>query len=164
MPWLTSVALLHSALVTEKRDTLKNWTILLAILACGFSLIGTFIVRSGVLTSLHAFANDPARGIFILAFLGIVLGLSLVLYFFNSNNLEDDSSYEITSKEFMLLLNNILLTITTFAVLLGTLYPLFTSILDIGKISVGPPYFNYCLLYTSPSPRDLSTSPMASSA
>ena len=143
MPWLILTALLHSLIVSEKRGVFKSWTIFLAVLTFGLSLLGTFLVRSGVLVSVHAFANDPARGIFILAFLGIVLGLSLVLYFFNSNNLEDDSSYEITSKEFMLLLNNILLTITTFAVLLGTLYPLFTSILDIGKISVGPPYFNY---------------------
>ena len=143
MPWLAITALLHSLIVSEKRGIFISWTILLSILTFSLSLLGTFLVRSGILVSVHAFANDPERGLYILLFLTFVVGISLLLYFQRSSMLTSKKSYEISSKEFILLINNLFLTITTFAILLGTLYPLITSSLDLGKISVGAPYFNF---------------------
>jgi cytochrome c-type biogenesis protein CcmF len=142
MPWLVGTALIHSLAVTEKRSAFKNWTVLLAIMAFSLSLLGTFLVRSGVLTSVHAFATDPERGVFILAFLGVVIGLSLLLYALRAPTVGKGGYFELLSKETLLLLNNILLVVAAGAVLLGTLYPLFIDALGMGKISVGPPYFS----------------------
>ncbi len=142
MPWLVGTALIHSLAVTEKRGVFKNWTVLLAIIAFSLSLLGTFLVRSGVLTSVHAFATDPARGVFILAFLGVVIGFSLLLYAWRAPKVGKGGHFEPMSKETLLLVNNILLVVACGAVLLGTLYPLFIDALDMGKISVGPPYFS----------------------
>jgi len=143
MPWLAITALLHSLIVSEKRGIFINWSILLSILTFSLSLLGTFLVRSGILVSVHAFANDPERGLYILLFLTIIIGSSLTLYFLKSKSLIFYKEYAISSKEFLLLLNNLFLTITTFAILIGTLYPLVTSSLNLGKISVGAPYFNF---------------------
>ena len=143
MPWLVTTALIHCLAVTEKRGLFKTWTVLLALLAFSLSLLGTFLVRSGVLTSVHAFATDPSRGVFILIFLGIVIGGALMLYAWRAPMIRgSDQSYGLMSRESMLLANNILLLVALAAVLLGTLYPLILDILDKGKISVGPPYFN----------------------
>src|SRR5213082_3343026 len=142
MPWLVGTALLHSAIVVERRDTLKSWTILLAIVAFALSMLGTFLVRSGVLTSVHAFAVDPARGVFILAFLAIVIGGSLALFATRAGKVGLDGAFGMVSRESMLLANNILLIVAMASVLLGTLYPLFLDALNLGKISVGPPYFD----------------------
>jgi len=142
MPWLVGTALIHSLAVTEKRGAFKNWTVLLAIIAFSLSLLGTFLVRSGVLTSVHAFATDPTRGSFILAFLGIVIGVSLLLYAWRAPKVGKGGHFDALSKETLLLFNNILLIVTCGAVLLGTLYPLFLDALGLGKISVGPPYFS----------------------
>jgi cytochrome c-type biogenesis protein CcmF len=142
MPWLAGTALLHSAIVVEKRDALKTWTILLAILTFSMSLIGTFLVRSGVLTSVHAFATDPDRGVFILAFLVIAIGGSLALYAWRAPILKGGGLFAPISREGALVLNNLLLAAATATVLLGTLYPLFLEALGGGKVSVGPPYFN----------------------
>ncbi len=142
MPWLTGTALIHSLAVTEKRGTFRSWTVLLAIVAFGLSLLGTFLVRSGVLTSVHAFATDPARGIFILVFLAIVIGGSLVLYALRAGAVGGGAGFAPVSRESLLLANNILLIVAMASVLLGTLYPLFVDALGLGKISVGPPYFN----------------------
>ncbi len=142
MPWLVGTALLHSLAVTEKRGTFKSWTVLLAIIAFSLSLVGTFLVRSGVLTSVHAFATDPTRGIFILAFLVIVIGGSLMLYAFRAGAVGGGAGFAPVSRESMLLANNVLLIVATASVLLGTLYPLFLDALNMGKISVGPPYFD----------------------
>jgi len=142
MPWLVGTALVHSLAVTEKRGAFKNWTVLLAIMAFSLSLLGTFLVRSGVLTSVHAFATDPERGVFILAFLGVVVGLSLLLYAWRAPTVGKGGHFEAMSKETLLLLNNILLIVACGGVLLGTLYPLFIDALGMGKISVGPPYFS----------------------
>jgi cytochrome c-type biogenesis protein CcmF len=141
MPWLVGTALIHSLAVTEKRGTFKSWTVLLAILAFSLSLLGTFLVRSGVLTSVHAFATDPARGVFVLAFLVIVIGGSLALYAARAGAVGGGASFDPVSRESMLLANNILLVVAMASVLLGTLYPLFLDALNAGKISVGPPYF-----------------------
>jgi len=141
MPWLVGTALIHSLAVTEKRGVFKSWTVLLAIVAFSLSLLGTFLVRSGVLTSVHAFATDPARGVFILAFLAIVIGGSLALYAARAGAVGTGGGFEPVSRESMLLANNILLVVAMASVLLGTLYPLFIDALDLGKISVGPPYF-----------------------
>jgi len=141
MPWLVGTALIHSLAVTEKRGVFKSWTVLLAIVAFSLSLVGTFLVRSGVLTSVHAFATDPARGIFILAFLAVVIGGSLALYAARAGAVGTGGAFEPISRESMLLANNILLVVAMASVLLGTLYPLFLDALDLGKISVGPPYF-----------------------
>ena len=143
MPWLILTALIHSLIISEKRNIFLSWSIFLSILAFSLSLLGTFLVRSGILVSVHAFANDPERGIYILTFLSVIIGFSLILYMIKSNRLTDTNDFTFNSKEFVLLINNILLTIITFAILLGTLYPLIASTLDLGKISVGPPYFNY---------------------
>ena len=142
MPWIAGTALLHSAIVSEKRDALKSWTILLAILAFSLSLMGTFIVRSGVLTSVHAFATDPARGAFILAFLVIVVGGSLTLYAVRAPQMKAGGLFAPISREGALVLNNLLLSTACATVFLGTMYPLFLDALGGGKVSVGPPYFN----------------------
>src|SRR5436190_848034 len=142
MPWLVGTALIHSLAVTEKRGGFRSWTVLLAIIAFGLSLLGTFLVRSGVLTSVHAFATDPTRGIFILIFLAIVIGGSLALFAWRAPRVGLGSGFAAVSRESMLLANNVLLTIAMAAVMLGTLYPLFLDALNLGKISVGPPYFD----------------------
>lgn len=142
MPWLVGTALIHSLAASEKRGVFKAWTVLLAVLAFSLSLLGTFLVRSGVLTSVHSFAADPARGLYILMFLGVVVGGSLVLYAFRSHRLTSTATYELVSRETALLLNNVLLVVACAAVLLGTLYPLFVDALGYGKMSVGEQYFN----------------------
>lgn len=146
MPWLAGTALIHSLAVTERRGLFKSWTILLAILAFSLSLLGTFLVRSGILVSVHSFASDPARGLFILALLGVITGGSLVLYAFRAGRMETEGGFRLVSREAFLLLNNILLVVAVAAVLFGTLYPLFIDALGLGKISVGPPYFNTVFL------------------
>jgi cytochrome c-type biogenesis protein CcmF len=142
MPWLIGTALLHSVIVTEKRAAFRNWTVLLSIFAFSLSLLGTFIVRSGVLTSVHSFAADPGRGMFILLLLGIAVGGSLTLFAFRASDMKSPARFELKSRETMLLVCNILLTVACGTVLLGTLYPLLIDALNMGKISVGPPYFN----------------------
>jgi cytochrome c-type biogenesis protein CcmF len=142
MPWLVGTALIHSLAVTEKRGTFKAWTVLLAICAFSLSLMGTFLVRSGVLTSVHAFATDPRRGVFILAFLALVIGGSLVLFAARAPKVGGGGRFDAVSRETMLLANNVLLIAAAGSVLLGTLYPLFLDALNLGKISVGPPYFD----------------------
>ncbi len=141
MPWLVGTALIHSLAVTEKRGSFKNWTVLLAIIAFSLSLLGTFLVRSGVLTSVHAFATDPRRGLFILLFLAVVIGGALTLYAWRAPQVGLGGKFSMFSRESMLLINNVLLLATAGTVLLGTLYPLFLDALNLGKISVGPPYF-----------------------
>jgi cytochrome c-type biogenesis protein CcmF len=142
MPWLAGTALMHSLAVTEKRGVFKAWTVLLAILAFSLSLLGTFLVRSGVLTSVHAFAADPERGYFILVFLVMVVGGSLLLFMIRAQALKSESRFDLYSREMFLLLNNIVLICATGLVLAGTLYPILFDVLGWGKISVGPPYFN----------------------
>jgi cytochrome c-type biogenesis protein CcmF len=142
MPWLAGTALIHSLAVTEKRGAFKTWTVLLAITAFSLSLLGTFLVRSGVLSSVHAFATDPGRGVFILAFLGVVIGGSLLLYAWRAPRLMSGGGFDWFSREALLLGNNVFLIAALATVLLGTLYPLFMDALGLGKISVGPPYFN----------------------
>ena len=142
MPWLVGTALLHSVIVTEKRGAFRNWTVLLSIFAFSLSLLGTFIVRSGVLTSVHSFASDPSRGMFILLLLGLAIGGSLALFAFRASDMKSPARFELKSKETMLLICNVLLTVAAGTVLLGTLYPLLIDALNMGKISVGPPYFN----------------------
>jgi cytochrome c-type biogenesis protein CcmF len=141
MPWLVGTALMHSLSVTEKRGGFKMWTALLAILTFSLSLLGTFIVRSGVLSSVHAFATDPARGIFILGFLAVVIGGSLLLFAIRAPKVSAGGSFEMVSRESMLLANNVLLVVAAAAVLLGTIYPLVLDAMGMGKLSVGPPYF-----------------------
>ena len=142
MPWLVATALIHSLAVTEKRGSFKSWTVLLAILAFSLSLLGTFLVRSGVLSSVHAFATDPRRGLFILGFLVFVIGSSLALYAWRAPSVGLGARFEWVSRETFLLMNNVLLMAACGAVLLGTLYPLLLDALGMGKISVGPPYFD----------------------
>jgi len=142
MPWLVGTALIHSLAVTEKRGSFKNWTVLLAISAFSLSLLGTFLVRSGVLTSVHAFAADPRRGIFILIFLCVVVGGSLSLFAWRAPKVGLGGSFALLSRETLLLINNVLLVVASSSVLLGTLYPLIIDALNLGKLSVGPPYFN----------------------
>ncbi len=142
MPWLVGTALIHSLSVTEKRGGFKMWTALLAIITFSLSLLGTFIVRSGVLSSVHAFASDPSRGIFILAFLTVVIGGSLALFALRAPKVGLGGSFEPVSRESMLLANNVLLVVAAAAVLLGTLYPLVIDAMGMGKLSVGPPYFD----------------------
>ncbi len=142
MPWLVGTALIHSLAVTEKRGSFKSWTVLLAIMAFSLSLLGTFHVRSGVLSSVHAFATDPTRGVFILAFLIIVIGSSLGLYAWRAPTVGIGARFALLSRETLLLANNVLLLVACAAVLLGTLYPLLLDALGLGKISVGPPYFD----------------------
>ena len=142
LPWLISAALLHSAIVVEKREALKSWTVLLAILAFGFSLIGTFIVRSGVITSVHAFASDPTRGVFILAILGVFIGGALTLYAARAGSLQAKGVFGVVSRESALLLNNVLLAVAAFVVFLGTVWPLLAEIAFGRVLSVGPPFFD----------------------
>ena len=142
MPWLVGTALIHSLAVTEKRGAFKGWTVLLALLAFSLSLLGTFLVRSGVLTSVHAFATDPTRGVFILAFLVVVIGGSLLLYGWRGSQIRGGGGFQPLSRETLLLINNVLLVVAAGSILLGTLYPLFMDAMGLGKISVGPPYFN----------------------
>jgi cytochrome c-type biogenesis protein CcmF len=142
MPWLLSAALLHSAIVVEKRESLKSWTILLAILAFGFSLIGTFIVRSGLLTSVHAFANDPERGVFVLMILGFFTGGALILFALRAGTMEAKGVFGLVSRESALLTNNILLAVSCFVVFVGTMWPLVAEMFFDRKLSVGPPFFN----------------------
>jgi cytochrome c-type biogenesis protein CcmF len=146
MPWLVGTALMHSLAVAEKRGSFKSWTVLLAIFAFSLCLLGTFLVRSGVLTSVHAFATDPARGVFILFFLAVVVGGSLLLYAWRAPSVKGVGGFQLFSKETMLLCNNVLLVVATASVLLGTIYPLILDALGLGKISVGPPYFNSVFL------------------
>ncbi|HSB47913.1 MAG TPA: heme lyase CcmF/NrfE family subunit, partial [Burkholderiales bacterium] len=141
MPWLVGTALIHSLAVTEKRGGFKAWTVLLAILAFALSLLGTFLVRSGVLTSVHAFATDPRRGVFILAFLAIVVGGALALFAWRAQRVRGGGNFELLSRESLLLTNNVLLLAAAGSVMLGTLYPLAIDALGLGKLSVGPPYF-----------------------
>lgn len=142
MPWLVGTALVHSLAVTEKRGVFKSWTILLAILAFSLSLLGTFIVRSGVLTSVHAFATDPARGMFILVFLGVVVGGSLLLYALRIPEIRSVQGFGLFSRESLLLVNNVLFAVAAAGVLFGTLYPLLVDAIWGAKLSVGPPFFN----------------------
>ena len=142
MPWLVGTALIHSLAVTEKRGLFRSWTLLLSIVAFSLSLLGTFLVRSGVLISVHAFASDPSRGLFILAFLGVCIGGSLALYAWRGPELRTRGGFEAISRESFLVFNNVLLMVATGLILIGTLYPLFLETLRLGKISVGPPYFN----------------------
>jgi len=146
MPWLVGTALVHSLAATEKRGSFKNWTVLLAIFAFSLSLLGTFLVRSGVLTSVHAFATDPERGVFILAFLVVVIGGSLTLFAWRAPKVGLGGKFDLVSRETFLLVNNVMLVVAAGAVLLGTLYPLLLDALDMGKISVGPPYFDTVFL------------------
>ena len=142
MPWLIGTALIHSLAVTEKRGSFKSWTVLLAIGAFSLSLLGTFLVRSGVLTSVHAFATDPRRGIFILVLLALVIGSSLALFAWRAPKVALGGAFGLVSREALLLMGNVLLVVACASVLLGTLYPLLVDALGLGKISVGPPYFN----------------------
>ena len=142
MPWLVATALIHSLAVTEKRNSFKSWTVLLAIVAFSLSLLGTFLVRSGVLSSVHAFATDPSRGLFIFAFLVVVIGSSLALYAWRAPTVGLGARFALLSRESLLLSNNVMLVVACGAVLLGTLYPLALDALGLGKISVGPPYFD----------------------
>jgi len=142
MPWLVGTALMHSLAVTEKRGAFKSWTVLLAIAAFSLSLMGTFLVRSGVLTSVHAFATDPRRGIFILSFLVVVIGASLLLFAWRAPKVGLGGKFELLSRESLLLSNNVLLSVASASVFIGTLYPLFMDALGQGKLSVGPPYFH----------------------
>ncbi|MCK9213115.1 MAG: heme lyase CcmF/NrfE family subunit [Rhodoferax sp.] len=142
LPWLVGTALIHSLAVTEKRGLFRSWTIMLSLIAFSLSLLGTFLVRSGVLTSVHAFATDPKRGVFILLFLAVVVGGSLILFAARSGKVRSGGSFSLVSRETFLLVNNVLLTTAAAAVLLGTLYPLIIDALNLGKLSVGPPYFN----------------------
>lgn len=142
MPWLVGTALIHSLAVTEKRGTFRNWTVLLSIFAFSLSLLGTFLVRSGVITSVHSFAADPSRGVFILILLALTVGGSLILYAFRASNVQSFSRFALYSRETALLVCNIILVVAAVTVLLGTLYPLLIDAMGLGKISVGPPYFN----------------------
>ena len=142
MPWLLAAALLHSAIVVEKRESLKSWTILLAILAFGFSLIGTFIVRSGLLTSVHAFANDPERGVFILMIMGFFMGGALILFALRASAMEARGVFGLVSRESALVANNLLLAVSCFVVFVGTMWPLVAEMFFDRKLSVGPPFFN----------------------
>ena len=146
MPWLAGAALIHSQAVTEKRGSFGGWTLLLAIATFSLSLLGAFLVRSGVLTSVHSFAADPSRGLFILAFLAAVIGGALVLYVLRAPRLPEGRPFAPASRETLLLVNNLLLTAACAMVLLGTLYPLLADALDLGKVSVGPPYFGTLFL------------------
>ena len=146
MPWLVGTALIHSLAVTEKRGVFKSWTVLLAIAAFSLSLLGTFLVRSGVLTSVHAFATDPERGVFILAFLLVVVGGSLALFALRAPVVKSRVGFSLWSRETLLLVNNIVLVVSAAMILLGTLYPLVLDALTGAKLSVGPPYFNALFL------------------
>ncbi|MEO7935098.1 MAG: heme lyase CcmF/NrfE family subunit, partial [Dokdonella sp.] len=150
MPWLVGTALIHSQAVTEKRGSFRAWTLLLAIFAFSLSLLGTFLVRSGVLTSVHSFASDPERGLFILAFLTITVGGSLLIYALRAPKVAGGEPFAGASRETLLLVNNLLFTTAAAMVFVGTLYPLFAEAFNLGRISVGPPYFGvmFVLLMT----------------
>lgn len=141
MPWLAGTALIHSLIVTERRGAFRSWTVLLAICTFSLSILGTFLVRSGVLTSVHAFAVDPGRGLYILAFMTVIVGGSLVLYAWRAPSVGLGGGFSLLSRESLLLSNNVVLTVAAGSVLLGTLYPVVLDVLDWGKISIGPPYF-----------------------
>ena len=143
MPWLLATALVHSIAATEKRGVFRSWTLLLAILSFSLSLLGAFLVRSGILTSVHSFANDPERGVFILWFLVIVVGASLLLFALRSPQMANSTTYRGWSRETILLVNNVLLLTSTATIFIGTLYPLAADVFQLGKISVGAPYFNF---------------------
>jgi len=142
MPWLAGLALLHSLAVTEKRGVFKAWTIMLAIFAFALSLLGTFLVRSGVITSVHSFAADPTRGLVILVILGIIIGGGLLMFAVRGWRLTVESQYQLISRESFLVINNVIILISTLVVLLGTLYPIIADAFNLGQVSVGPPYFN----------------------
>ena len=142
MPWLAGLALLHSLAVTEKRGVFKAWTIMLAIFAFALSLLGTFLVRSGVITSVHSFAADPTRGLVILVILGIIVGGGLLMFAIRGWRLTVESQYQLVSRESFLVINNVIILIATLVVLLGTLYPIIADSFNLGQVSVGPPYFN----------------------
>ena len=146
MPWLITTALIHSLITCEQKSMFKNWTIILAILAFSLSVLGTFLVRSGILISVHSFANDPARGIYILLFLAAILGAALYIYFKNSSFMNDNLKFKLLSRESFFLINNILLVTATFTILLGTIYPLILDLLGLEKISIGTPYYNAVFL------------------
>ncbi len=146
MPWLVGTALIHSQAVTEKRGSFRAWTLLLSIFAFSLSLLGTFLVRSGVLTSVHAFASDPKRGTFILIFLGVVVGGSLLIYALRAPKVAGGRAFKFMSRETLLLINNLLFACAAAMVLLGTLYPLIGDVLGVGRISVGPPYFGFMFM------------------
>ena len=146
MPWLITTALIHSLITCEQKSMFKNWTIILAILAFSLSVLGTFLVRSGILISVHSFANDPARGIYILLFLAAILGVALYIYFKNSSFMNDNLKFQLLSRESFFLINNILLVTATFTILLGTIYPLILDLLGLEKISIGTPYYNAVFL------------------
>ena len=146
MPWLVTTALIHSLITCEQKSMFKNWTIILAILAFSLSVLGTFLVRSGILISVHSFANDPARGIYILLFLAVILGTALYIYFKNSSFMNDNLKFKLLSRESFFLINNILLVTATFTILLGTIYPLILDLLGLEKISIGTPYYNAVFL------------------
>ncbi len=147
MPWLVGTALIHSLAVAEKRGLFKSWTLMLAIAAFSLSLLGTFLVRSGIIVSVHAFATDPARGVYILTFLGIVIVSALLLYAWRAPSLDTEAGFSLNSRETYLLLNNVLLVIATVVVFFGTLAPLFYEIMDGSKISIGPPWFDKVFLW-----------------
>lgn len=162
MPWLLATALLHSLAVTEQRNTFKAWTLLLAIFGFSLSLLGTFLVRSGVLVSVHAFATDPTRGVFILAYLGVVIGSALLLYSWRSTQIISMGRFALLSRETMLLLNNILLLVCCAMILFGTVYPIIHSAMGWGSLSVGEPYFNlFFLLFMLPLALLLGVGPLA---
>ncbi|MBW4009233.1 heme lyase CcmF/NrfE family subunit [Moraxella osloensis] len=142
MPWLGGVALLHSLAVTEKRGVFKAWTIMLAIFTFALSLLGTFLVRSGVITSVHSFAADPTRGLFILVILGVVIGGGLAMFAWRGWRLTQESHYQLKSRETLLVINNIIILVATIVVVIGTLYPMLADALKLGQVSVGAPYFN----------------------
>ncbi|MFL2559837.1 MAG: heme lyase CcmF/NrfE family subunit, partial [Gammaproteobacteria bacterium] len=146
MPWLITTALIHSLIICEQKSIFKNWTILLSIIAFSLSLLGTFLVRSGILISVHSFANDPARGLYILLFLTLVIGGSLIIYIRNTSKIKDDNNFAFFSKESFFLINNILLVTAAFTILLGTIYPLVLDLIGLEKISVGVPYYNIVFL------------------
>ena len=143
MPWLVGTALMHSVSASEKRGVFRSWTLLLGIFAFSLSLLGTFLVRSGILTSVHAFASDPERGVFMLMFLALVVGASLMLFALRGPAMQKVAAYSGWSREVMLLINNVILVSSMVMILIGTLYPLVADVLELGKISVGPPYFNF---------------------
>ncbi len=142
MPWLVGTALIHSLAATEKRGLFKSWTVLLAMLTFSLSLIGAFLVRSGILTSVHSFATDPQRGVFLLVLICLVIGGSLTLYAYRSSTIRTSGTFALVSRETGILINNIFLVTAAATILLGTLYPLFVDAMQLGKVSVGPPYFN----------------------
>ena len=141
MPWLVGAALIHAQAITEKRGALRAWTLLLSIFAFSLSLLGTFLVRSGVLTSVHAFTSDPRRGIFILIMLGVAVGASLLLYALRAPKVTAGKRFSMLSRETLIVIGNLMFVISTAMILIGTLYPLIGDLFGLGRVSVGPPYF-----------------------